>query len=51
MADFIQVQLPSELAPFIDELKEVRAETLEPTSNRQIIVDAVKYYHKARVRK
>lgn len=51
MAESIQVILPPELTPLFDELKEVRAAKLEPTTNRQIVIDAVKAYHKSRVKK
>lgn len=51
MADCIQVILPPEMTPLFDEIKEVRAAELEPTSNRQIVIDAVKAYYKTRVKK
>ena len=51
MADCIQVILPPEMTPLFDEIKEVRAAELEPTTNRQIVIDAVKAYHKTRVKK
>ena len=51
MAEFVQVKLPIEMSPLIDELKVVRAEKFEPTSNLSIVIDAVKAYHKSKVRK
>lgn len=45
----IQVILPPEISPLFDEIKEVRAAKLEPTSNKQIVIDAVKAYHKSTV--
>lgn len=51
MADSVQVILPPELTPLFDEIKAVRAAEFEPTSNRQIVIDAIKAYHKSRVKK
>lgn len=51
MADTIQFKLPSEMSPFFEDLKEVRAKNCEPTSNQSIVIDAVKAYHKNRVKK
>ena len=51
MADTIQVKLPVEMSPLIDEIKAVRAANFEPTSNQSIVIDSVKAYHKAKVRK
>lgn len=51
MAECIQVILPPELTPLFDDIKEVRAAEFEPTTNRQIVIDAVKAYHKSRVKK
>lgn len=42
----IQLQLPDEMAKFFAEIKDVREKNLEPTSNRQIVIDAVKEFHK-----
>ena len=49
MADCIQVILPPEMTPLFDEIKEVRAAELEPTTNRQIVIDAVKEIGRAHV--
>lgn len=51
MAESIQVKLPPEMTPMFDDIKEVRAASFEPTSNTAIVIDAVKAYHKSRVRK
>lgn len=51
MAECVQVKLPIEMSPLIDEIKEVRSSNFEPTSNLSIVIDAVKAYHKNRVRK
>lgn len=49
MAERIQVSLPPELTPLIDEIREVRAANIEPTTNMAIVIDAVKEYHRKRV--
>jgi len=51
MAECVQVKLPIEMSPLIDEIKEVRAANFEPTSNLSIVIDAVKAFHKNKVRK
>lgn len=51
MADSIQFKLPSEMAPFFEDLKEVRTKNCEPTSNQSIVIDAVKAFHKTKVKK
>ncbi|SHH27380.1 hypothetical protein SAMN05720761_11196, partial [Fibrobacter sp. UWCM] len=48
MAERIQVSLPPELTPLIDEIREVRAANIEPTTNTAIVIDAVKEYHRKR---
>ena len=45
------LRLPQELGNLLDEIKIVRAKNLEPLTNTSIVIDAVKEYHKARVRK
>lgn len=45
----IQLQLPDEMSKLLSDIKNVREKNLEPTSNRQIVIDAVKEYHKNRV--
>lgn len=49
MAERIQVSLPPELTPLIDEIREVRAANIEPTTNTAIVIDAVKEYHRKKV--
>ncbi|WP_407447813.1 hypothetical protein [Fibrobacter sp.] len=51
MADTIQVKIPAEMSTLFDDLKEVRAANFEPTSYQSIVIDAVKAFHKARIRK
>lgn len=48
MAETIGIKLPAEMAPLFDDLKEVRSQSFEDTSNNQIVKDAVVHYHKAR---
>jgi hypothetical protein len=42
----IQVHLPMELNPVFEEIREVRAKEFKPTSNKSIVIDAVKDMHK-----
>ena len=49
MAETIGVKLPTEMATLFDEIREVRAANIEPTSNTAIVIDAVKEYHRKRV--
>ena len=49
MAERIQVSLPPELTPLIDEIREVRAANIEPTTNTALVIDAVKEYHRKKV--
>ena len=49
MTERIQVSLPPELTPLINEIREVRSENIEPTTNMSIVIDAVKAYHRKRV--
>lgn len=51
MAETLQFKLPSEMAPYFDDLKEVRSKNCEPTSNQSIVIDAVKAFHKSKVKK
>lgn len=46
MAETIQVHLPAELTPVFEEIREVRAKQFKPTSNKSIVIDAVKDMHK-----
>lgn len=45
----IQIQLPDEISTILSDIKNDREKNLEPTSNRQIVIDALKEYHKNRV--
>lgn len=47
----VQVILPIEMNVLFSELKEERIKNFEPTSNVSIVIDAVKYYHKSRIKK
>lgn len=47
----VQVILPVEMNVLFSELKEERIKNFEPTSNVSIVIDAVKFYHKSRVKK
>lgn len=51
MAERVQVILPPEITPMIDEIRVVRAANIEPTTNTAIIIDAVKHYYKKLVMK
>lgn len=51
MADTLQFKIPVEMAPYFNDLKEVRAKNCEPTSNQSIVIDAVKAFHKSKVKK
>lgn len=42
----IQVHLPQELTTVFDDIREVRAKEFKPTSNKAIVIDAVKDMHK-----
>ena len=47
----IHIHLPGDSSRLFDELKEVRAKNLETTSYTSIVIDALKAYHKNRVKK
>lgn len=47
----IQVKIPGEMSPLFEDLREVRSANFEPTSNLSIVIDAVKSFHKQKVRK
>lgn len=51
MADTIQIKLPTEMNRIFEDLKEVRAKNFEPTSNLSIAVDAIKAFHKSKVKR
>ena len=42
----IQVQLPDEINPILNDIKEVRSRNMEPKSVKAIVIDALKTYHK-----
>lgn len=47
MAECVQVKLPPEMTKIVDEIKIDRAAKCEPTSNKSIVIDALKdYYNK-----
>ena len=45
MAETIQVHLPPEMTSFFDDIRKARAANCEPTSNKAIVIDAVKKMH------
>ena len=49
MAERVQVILPPEITPLVDEIRAARAMNIEPTTNTSIVIDAVKEYHRTRV--
>ena len=50
-AELIQVKLPAEMTPLFADIKAERAKACEPLSNKAIVIDAVKAYHKIKVNK
>lgn len=51
MAETLQFKLPAEMSTYFNDLKEVRVKKCEPTSNQSIVIDAIKAYHKNKVKK
>ena len=45
MADTVQVHLPTEITPILDDLRAARAAKCEPTTNKAIVIDALKGMH------
>lgn len=45
MAETVQIHLPSEMAPIFDDIRKVRSANCEPTTNKAIVIDAVKKMH------
>ena len=45
MAETVQIHLPSEMAPIFDDIRKVRSANCEPTTNKAIVIDAVKEMH------
>ena len=45
MAECVQVKLPPEMTKIVDDIRVVRVSNCEPTSNKSIIIDALKSMH------
>lgn len=45
MAETIQVHLPTEITPILAEIRSARAAKFEPTTNKAIVIDAIKEMH------
>lgn len=45
MAETVQIHLPSEMAPIFEDIRKVRSANCEPTTNKAIVIDAVKKMH------
>ena len=45
MADSVQVHLPTEITPILDDPRAARAAKCEPTTNKAIVIDALKGMH------
>lgn len=45
MAECVQVKLPPEMTKIVDDIRVVRISNCEPTSNKSIIIDALKDMH------
>ena len=45
MAETIQVHLPTEITPILAEIRSARAAKFEPTTNKAIVIDALKEMH------
>lgn len=44
-SEIVQVKLPKEMTPIFEEIRNVRATNSEPTTNKSIVIDAVKKMH------
>lgn len=42
----IQIKIPNEMLPLLDEIRAKRAAKCEPLSNKYIVIDAIKDLHK-----
>ena len=38
------LKIPGEIGDILATIKDIRSKNLEPTSNTQIVIDAIKYY-------
>ena len=45
MAETIQIHLPLEMSPIINDIRKIRSAKFEPTSNKSIVIDAIKMMH------
>lgn len=45
MSNRVQVKLPPEMTPIVNEIKAIRLQKCEPTSYKSIIIDALKNMH------
>lgn len=41
----VQVHLPTEMTPIFEEIRAARAKKCEPTTNKAIVIDALKEMH------
>lgn len=41
------LKIPGEIWPLLENIKNFRSKKFEPTSNTQIVIDAIKKYHEA----
>lgn len=44
-SEIVQVKLPKEMTPIFEDIRNVRAINSEPTTNKSIVIDAVKKMH------
>lgn len=47
MAKTVQTRLPQEMVKIVKDIKVYREKNSEPTSNKSIVIDALKAFHKA----
>ena len=45
MAECVQVKLPPEMTKIVDDIRVIRVSKCEPTSNKAIVIDALKDMH------
>lgn len=45
MAECVQVKLPPEMTKIVDDIRVIRVSKCEPTSNKAIVIDALKMMH------
>ena len=41
------LKIPGEIWPLLEKIKNIRSKKFEPTSNTQIVIDAIKKYHES----